>query len=41
VNGLLVSRGVDVTESRVGRGRDARGIGAAPGMTIEPGEPRT
>ena len=43
VNGLLVSRGVDVPAavSRADLGRDARGIGAAPGVTIEPGELRT
>src|SRR5687768_13844586 len=42
VNGLLVSRcAVPSVLSRVARGRDARGIGAAPGTTTEPWDART
>ena len=42
MNGLLVSRGVDVPAvvSRDGRGRDGRGIGAAPGEKTVPPDVR-
>ena len=41
MNGLLVSRWAAPTVvSRGARGREARGMGAAPGCTITPDDPR-